>query len=159
MTLAHPYLYLRQQQQDAAGRYQHHHHLQRPADLAQYLADLPQDRTDIQQANGGKFTVELGDHLRLAIRAETGQPALRLPVQRARRENKEEVRAQALPVHMPQAGHFCREILGVASKGQRVTEPHIQPLRQFFFHRHFAYFGRPASGGDRVMVRTMILPG
>ncbi len=91
MALTHTDLHLRQQQQHAAGRHQAYHHLQRPADLGEHLADLTQDGADIQQTDGGKLAVQLGQHRGTVIPAEAGEPALRLPVQRPGGENKEEV--------------------------------------------------------------------
>ena len=59
ITLAHSDLHLRQQQQNAAGGDQNHHHLKSAAYLSQHLANLLQNRANIQQADGGEFAVEL----------------------------------------------------------------------------------------------------
>ena len=159
MTLTHPDLHLRQQQQHAANRDQHHHHLQRPAHLLQYLPDLSQDRADIQQADRRELAVKLGQHAVAVLPAEAGQPALGLPVQRPGREDKEEVGPQALPVNLAQAGDFRAEVLRIAGKGHRITQPDVEAFRQPLLHRHLPRFRRPVAGSDRVMIRAFILPG
>ncbi|MNI60289.1 hypothetical protein D3C73_1154900 [compost metagenome] len=147
MPLTHADLHLSQQQQHATSGNQHHHHLQRPADLFKHLANLFEDRADIQQADGRKLAVKLRQHAVAIFPTEAGQPTLRLPVQRALREDKEEVRPQAFPVHLTQATDRSAEILGVTHKGHAIAKFDVQSLRQPFFHRHFTCFWRPASGG------------
>ena len=159
MPLAHTDLDLRQQQQHAAGRDQAHHHLQRPADLGEHLADLTQDGADIQQADGRKLAVQLGQHRGTVIPAEAGEPALRLPVQRPGGENKEEVGPQALPVDFAHAAHLRAEVLSIAGKGHRIADLHPQPLRQPLLNRYLARLRRPAAGHQRIMIRTLFAPG
>ena len=159
MPLAHTDLDLRQQQQHAAGRHQAHHHLQRPADLGEHLADLTQDGADIQQTDGGKLAVQLGQHRGTVIPAEAGEPALRLPVQRPGGENKEEVWPQALPVYFAHAADLRAELLGIAGKGHCIADLYPQPLRQPLLNRYLARLRRPAAGHQRIMIRTLFAPG
>ncbi len=159
MTLPHAHLYLCQQQQQTADCHQHHHHLQRAAHLLQYLPDLLQDRADIQQTHRRKFPVKLSQHAVTVLPAEAGQPALWLPVQRTRREDKEEVGPQAFPVHLAQAGHSGAEVLCITGKSHAVPQPDVQALRQPLFHRHFTRFRRPGASGNRVVIGTLLLPG
>ena len=159
ITLTHPDLYLRQQQQNAAGGDQNHHHLKRAAYLGQHLANLLQNRADIQQADGGEFAVELREHPVAVIPAEAGQPALRLAVKRPLREDKEEVRPQALPVDFTHAGHLRAKVLSIPGKGHAIAELDAQTLRQPLFNRHLARLRRPATGNQRIMIRTLAAPG
>lgn len=111
MALTHTDLHLRQQQQHAAGR--HQPTITSSARLtSESTADLTQDGADIQQTDGGKLAVQLGQHRGTVIPAEAGEPALRLPVQRPGGENKEEVWPQALPVYFAHAADLRAELPG-----------------------------------------------
>ncbi|CAM3733715.1 hypothetical protein RAVI111496_08485 [Rahnella victoriana] len=158
-SLTHTDLNLRQQQQSAAQHHQDHHHFQRPAHLLQHLSDLTQDRTDIQQTQRRELAVKLRDRAVITVIAETGQPALRLCIQRPRREDEVEIRLQAVPVHFSQAGNSGAELLRIAAEGHRIPEFQSQTSRQPFINRHFIGFWRPVTGDQRIMIRQPCHPG